>query len=100
MLLTRLIPPAHVHAAAALESLRLVRHYAWLIRYRTMFANRIHAHLHQSGIQLPRERLLQPRGREELKALAPRLTPEQQRLIRSHLVMVKGVNELLRGVRQ
>lgn len=100
MLLAGLIPAAHARAAAALETLRLVRHYAWLTRYRTMFANRIHGQLHQSGIQLQREILLRCAGREELKALAPRLAPEQQRLIRTHFVMIRGVTELMRAVRQ
>lgn len=100
MLLTELIPRAHAREAAALETIRLVRHYAWLVRYRTMFANRIHGQLHQSGIQLPREVLLKRAGRGGLKELAPRLAPEQQRLIRTHLLMINGVNELMRAVRK
>src|SRR5687768_13300770 len=87
MLLTGLIPPAHAHAAAQLEQLRLVRHFSWLTRYRTMCANRIHGQLHQSGLQLPREALLQRKGQEQLRSFGPRLGKEQQRLIRTHLVL-------------
>src|SRR5262249_17249234 len=80
--------------------LRLVRHYAWLTRYRTMCANRIHAQLHQSGIQLPRERLLQRQGKELLKGCVARLSREQQRLIRTHLQLIKGINGILKPLRQ
>jgi transposase len=100
MLLARLIPPAHAHARRQLEQLRLVRHYAALIRHRTMCANRIHGQLHQSGLQLPRERLLQRTGREELRRLRTYLSPEQQRLIRSHWALIQGLNTLLRTLRK
>lgn len=99
MLLAGLIPPAHAHSPRSLEQLRLVRHYAWLTRSRTMYANRIHAQLHQSGIQLPRERLLQRRGKEDLRRYAARLSREQQRLIRTHLLLIKGVGQLLKPLR-
>jgi len=99
MLYAGLIPPAYAHASAALEQLRLVRHYAWLTRYRTMCANRIHGQLHQSGIQLPREILLQRRGKEEIRRFAPRLSPEQRRLIRSHLAIISGLDAHLRALR-
>jgi transposase len=100
MLLTGLIPPAHAHASSELDQLRLVRHHAWLIRHRTMFANRIHAQLHQSGVQLPRECLLQRKGQEELRGYAPRLSAEQRRVIRTHLVLIKGLNQMLGGLRK
>ena len=100
MLLTRLIPRAHAHAKAELEQLRLVRHFAWLTRYRTMCANRIHGQLHQSGIQLPREQLLKPSGRAELRRLAPRLSVEQRRLIRTHFVLINGLHEMLKQLRK
>ena len=100
MLLARLIPPAHAHAAAELEQLRLVRHYAWLVRYRTMCANRIHGQLHQSGIQLPRERLLNRKGKEELRSKQAFLSLEQRRLVRTHLALIHGLNTLLRTVRR
>jgi transposase len=99
MLFARLIPPAHAHAVAELEQLRLVRHYAWLMRYRTMCANRIHGQLHQSGIQLPRERLLKPKGKEQLRSLLSYLSPEQRRLMRTHFALIHGLNTLLRSVR-
>src|SRR5688572_8013063 len=70
MLLTRLIPQAHARCSEALETLRLVRHFAWLTRYRTMCANRIHGQLHQSGIKLERESLLTTAGKQRLTELA------------------------------
>lgn len=100
MLMAKLIPPAHAHTTEHLEELRLVRHYAWLTRYRTMFANRIHGQLHQSGIQLQREQLLGQKGREALRRFAPRLSPEQRRVIRSHLAMIKSVNGMLSMLRR
>lgn len=100
MLLAGLIPPAYAHSTESLEQLRLVRHYAWLTRYRTMCANRIHGQLHQSGIQLPRERLLQRGGREDLRSHAARLSREQQRVIRTHLQLIKGINQMLKPLRK
>jgi transposase len=100
MLLAGLIPPAHAHSTTHLDMLRLVRHYAWLTRYRTMCTNRIHAQLHQSGVRLARERLLQPKGQEQVRALGTRLSIEQRRLIRTHLVLIKGLNQMLRGLRK
>jgi transposase len=100
MLLTGLIPPAHAHAPTELEQLRLVRHHAWLTRYRTMCANRIHGQLHQSGIQLPREQLLKPKGRQELSRFAPRLSVEQRRLIRTHFALIRGLDLMLKQVRK
>ena len=43
MLLAGLIPPAYAHSAESLESLRLVRHYAWLTRYRQPGADSVWA---------------------------------------------------------
>ena len=100
MLRADLIPRAQARASTALETLRLVRHYAWLTRYRTMFANRIHGQLFQNGIHLGREVLLTRAGREKLTTLQSRLAPEQQRLIRTHYVMIVRVNEMLRGLRK
>jgi transposase len=99
MLLADLIPPAHAHSSEEMDRLRLVRHYAWLTRYRTMCANRIHGQLHQSGIQLPREHLLQPRGKTDLQRVAGRLSREQRRLIRTHLVLIHGLSNQLRALR-
>ena len=65
-----------------------------------MCANRIHAQLHQSGIRLGREVLLQRKGQEQLRALAPRLSVEQRRLIRTHLRLIKDVTEILKGLRK
>lgn len=100
MLLTDLIPVAYAHETAALERIRLVRHHAWLTRYRTMFANRIHGQLHQSGLTLERESLLRPRGRERLKSMAATLTVEQKRLIRTHLMMIRSVDRQLKTLRR
>lgn len=74
MLLAGLIPPAHAHAAPALDRLRLVRHFAWLTRYRTMCANRIHAQLHQSGIPAAARAAAAPRG----QGGAPSIRPEAE----------------------
>jgi transposase len=100
MLVTDLIPIAHAHETSALEQIRLVRHHAWLTRYRTMFANRIHGQLHQSGFTLERESLLRPRGRERLKTLASRMSTEQKRLVRTHLIMIRSVDHQLRILRR
>lgn len=100
MLLADLIPSAYAHESSSLERIRLVRHHAWLTRYRTMFANRIHGQLHQSGLSLERESLLRPRGRERLQGLAAVLTAEQKRLVRTHLRMIRSVNEMLKGIRK
>ena len=96
MLRAGLIPPAYAQPCDHLDTLRLVRHYAWLTRYRTRCANRIHAQLHQSGLRLQRECLLRPKGVEQLRALAPRLSAEQRRLIRTHLCLIKMLSEMLR----
>lgn len=100
MLFARLIPKAHAHGKAELEHLRLVRHHAWLTRYRTMCANRIHGQLHQSGIQLPRERLLRKEGRRELRRLWPNLSVEQRRVIQTHLALIRGMSRMLRRLRR
>jgi transposase len=100
MLRGGLIPPAHAHPATHLDTLRLVRHYAWLTRYRTLCANRIHAQLHQSGIRLAREHLLQRSGQEQLRALGTRLSVEQRRLVRTHLMLIKSLTELLSALRK
>jgi transposase len=100
MLRGGLIPPAHAHAVTELETLRLVRHHAWLTRYRTLCANRIHAQLQQSGLRLEREQLLQRQGQEQLRKLAPRLSLEQRRLIRTHLMLIRHVTELLHKLRK
>lgn len=100
MLRGGLIPPAHAHPAPHLETLRLVRHYAWLTRYRTLCANRIHAQLHQSGVRLAREHLLQSTGQEQLRALGTRLSLEQRRLIRTHFILIRRLNGLLKGLRK
>lgn len=96
MLRAGLIPPAFAQPTDHLDTLRLVRHYAWLTRYRTLCANRIHAQLHQSGVRLERERLLRPAGIEALRAIAPRLTLEQRRLVRTHLRLIKTLTLMLR----
>lgn len=100
MLLADLIPPACARSSETLETLRMVRHYAWLTRYRTMFANRIHSQLHQSGIQLPRETLLRSGARERLRTLAPQLGAQQRQIIRTHFLMIRHVNVLLKSARK
>lgn len=100
MLMTGLVPPAYAHTTAQLDELRLIRHHQWLVQNRTRYANRIHSQLHQSGIQLPRERLLTIRGREEIRALRGRLTREQQRLIRTHFRLIRTLDDLLAGLKK
>jgi transposase len=56
--------------------------------------------LHQSGIQLPREQLLRTQGTEALRRFAPRLTREQQRLIRTHLMLIKGISSIVKQLRR
>lgn len=100
MLMTGLIPPAHAHTSAQLDELRLIRHHQWLVANRTQCANRIHSQLHQSGIRLPRERLLTTRGRDEVRSMRAKLTKEQQRLIRTHFRLISTLDELVAGVRK
>jgi transposase len=100
MLMTGLIPPARARGSETLEQLRLVRHYAWLTRYRTMLANRMHGQLHQAGIQLPRETLLKASGRARLREVAVGLSAEQRRLMRTHYWLCTALTRQLKGLQR
>jgi len=99
MLLAGLIPEAYARSAAQREGLRLLRHRAGLVRLRTLAANRIHSQLHQSRLQLPREKLLRKEARAWLASEAwPRLQPEQRSLIESQLQLIDTLAPLIRGL--
>lgn len=89
MLATGLIPEVYPKPASQRRVLHLVRHRAVLVRERTRLVNRIHSHLHQQGLVLNRERLLQEDGRRWLREEAwPWLDVEQQALVETHLELI------------
>lgn len=97
MLGAGLIPHATPRSHEQREWLRLLRHRTWLVRQRTMAANRIHAQLHQRGLSLPREKLLRREGVRFLKEVAWRdLHPEQRRIVRTHLRLIRGLSRIIR----
>jgi transposase len=97
MLAAGLIPPAYPKPPAQREQACLLRHRAALVRHRTMLANRIHAQLHATGLQLPREQLLRRATRTWLRETAgPRLGPEQRRLIASHWALAGRLSRMIR----
>lgn len=99
MLATGLIPQAMPRSRQQREWLRLLRHRVWLVRLRTMAVNRIHAQLHQTGLTLPRERLLRKEGVSFLKQTAwPLLSPEQRRVVRTHLRIITSLSRMIRGL--
>lgn len=97
MLAAGLIPEATLRGPAERDVLTLLRHREALVRERTAYANRIHAQLHHQRLALPREQLLRRAGRQWLKTTAwPQLLPEQRRLIRTHLALIKALTQLVR----
>lgn len=101
MLLAGLIPEAFPRVGAQREQLRIVRHHAALTRQRTWLVNRIHAQLHERRLFLPREKLLRQEGREWLQSTAwPRLTSEQQHMVRTHLELIDMLTGQLRELRK
>jgi transposase len=99
MLATGLIPAVYPKPAKQRDILALVRHRACLVRHRTSFANRIHAKLHAVRLSLPRERLLRVGTRARLRDVAgPRLSGEQRRLIGTHLVLIRTLTQMVRGL--
>jgi transposase len=99
MLATGLIPHAMPRSRQQREWLRLLRHRVWLVRLRTMAVNRIHAQLHQTGLSLPREQLLRKEGTRFLKENAwPLLTPEQRRIVRTHLRVIANLGRMIRDL--
>jgi transposase len=101
MLLAGLIPEAYPRVGPQRDLLRLVRHHAWLVRNRTVLVNRIHAQLHERRLLLEREKLLRREGREWLKTVAwPRLTPEQQQILATHLELIEVLDGQIRAIRR
>lgn len=93
MLNGRLIPRAYARCRPQREALRLVRHRATLVRLRTAAANRIHAQLHQSGLSLPRARLLRLEGQRWLQEVAwARLQMEQRAIVEGQLALIEHLN--------
>ena len=89
MLAANLIPEVYPKPANQREILYLVRHRASLVTERTRLACRIHSHLHQRGLELPREQLLGKKGRHWLREQAwPRLSAEQRALVETHLELI------------
>jgi len=89
MLAANLIPEVYPKPADQREVLHLVRHRASLVTERTRFACRIHSHLHQRGLELPREQLLGKKGRRWLREEAwLRLSAEQRALVETHLELI------------
>jgi transposase len=99
MLQTDLIPKAYPRSAAQRELLRILRHRTALVRQRSSLAGRIHAQLHQGGLSLPREKLLQRNTRPWLQEITrTRLEREQRRIVRTHLHLIDQLNPLIRAL--
>jgi transposase len=99
MLSAGLIPPAWPRRRQQREWLRLLRHRVSLVRQRTQVANRIHSQLHQQGLSLPREQLLRQSGQQWVKTEAwPHLDPEQRRIVRTHLRLIRWLSQTIRGL--
>lgn len=97
MRLAGLIPAVHVKEAQQRDWGRLVRHRARLVRDRTAWVNRIHAQLHQAGLRIERGRLLTREGARWLRTEAwPHLSPEQRRLVRTHLALIRQMQPRIR----
>lgn len=93
------IPAVYARPPEQREFVLLVRHRAWLVRQRTVLANRIHAQLHAAGLRLARGRLLTQSGQQWLREVAwPKLGSEQRRLIRTHLRLIAHMQPLVRGL--
>lgn len=99
MRLAGLIPEVYATPAAQREWATLLRHREVLVRQRTMLVNRLHAQLHLQGLEMARGRLLTKAGRQWLRTVAwAQITPEQQRLVRSHLRLLAGLRPLIRSL--
>ena len=99
MLLSGLIPEAYPRPGDQRELLRLLRHRTTLVRYRTRLAGRIHSQLHQQRLLLPREQLLRQATRTWLRETAwPRLTPEQQAIVTTHLALIDQLTPLIQAL--
>lgn len=99
MLAANLIPEVHPKPADQREILHLVRHRASLVTERSRLACRIHSHLHQRGLELPREQLLGKKGRRWLREEAwPRLSAEQRALVETHLELIDALGSQIAGL--
>lgn len=97
MRLAGCIPEVYATPAFQREWGTVVRHRARLVGQRTALANRIHGQLHQVGLHLRRGELLTRAGRRWLQSEAwPKLSPEQRRLIRSHVQLIAHLQPLVR----
>ena len=97
MRLAGLIPRVHAKDIETREQATLLRHRARLVRLRTGAASRIHAELHSVGLYLGRGRLLTRAGRRWVREHAwPILGPEQQRLVGTHWVLIRGLSAMIR----
>ena len=101
MLLAGLIPEAYPRPESQRERLRLIRHYAMLVRQRTALVNRLHAQLHERGLFLPREKLMRREGRRWLLEEAwAALQPEQQRIAVMHLELIDVLHGQINQLRK
>ncbi len=99
MRLAGLIPEVFPTPFAQREWATLVRHRGILVAQRTALANRIHAQLHQVGLELARGRLLTRGGQQWLRSTAwPALGTEQRRLVRTHLRLIHNLQPLIRAL--
>ncbi len=99
MRLAGCIPEVYPTPASQREWATLVRHRNRLAAQRTTLINRIHGQLHQVGLHLRRGELLTRTGRAWLRTTAwPKLSPEQRRLVRTHLRLVAQLQPLVRAL--
>ncbi len=97
MRLAGCIPEVYATPASQREWATLVRHRNRLGAQRTTLVNRIHGQLHQVGLHVRRGELLTRSGRAWLRTTAwPKLSPEQRRLVRTHLRLIAQVQPLVR----
>jgi transposase len=93
------IPEVHAKGPAQRELALVVRHRAWLVRDRTALVNRMHAQLHAVGLRMERGRLLTKKGQRWVREAAwPLLRPEQRRLMRTHVRIIRQLQVTIRGL--
>ena len=94
-----LIPEVYPTPFAQREWATLLRHRTTLVAQRTAWVNRMHAQLHACGLSLERGRMLTRAGHQWLRTIAwPQLSPEQRRLVRTHVRLIAGVRPLVRAL--
>jgi len=99
MLAAKLVPEVYPKPASQREIVQLVRHRAALVKERTRLVCRIHSHLHQQGLHVPRERLLGHEGRRWLRQEAwPTLSVEQRALAQTHLELIDTLGPQIKGL--